>query len=116
MKITIEWFARSAGEHRAQNYIPADWLLSSLLHNLMNLTLYIHFEKSILPQNVLWIISYIQDAGRKIISKKKKCKKAKWLSEEALEIAEGRKAKKRERCTQMNAEFQRIARRDKRPS
>ena len=47
---------------------------------------------------------------------KKKCKKAKWLSEEALEIAEGRKAKKRERCTQMNAEFQRIARRDKRPS
>ena len=49
--------------------------------------------------------------------KKKKCKKAKWLSEEALQIAEKRKEVnskgERERHTQMNAEFQRIARRDK---
>ena len=46
-----------------------------------------------------------------------KCKKAKWLSEEALQVAEKRKAKdkgERERYTQLNAVFQRIARRDKR--
>ena len=49
--------------------------------------------------------------------KKKKFKKAKWLSEEALQIAEKRREAKskgeRERCTKLNAEFQRIARRDK---
>ena len=50
-------------------------------------------------------------------SKKKKCKKAKWLSEEALQIAEkGREAKgkgEKERYTHLNAEFQKIERRDK---
>ena len=46
----------------------------------------------------------------KTIPKKKKCQKAKWLSEEALQIAE--KAK-RERYTHLNAEFQKIAKRDK---
>ena len=54
----------------------------------------------------------------KTISKKKKCKKAKWLSEEALQIAEKRREAKgkgeRERYTQLNAEFQRTARRDER--
>ena len=49
--------------------------------------------------------------------KKKKCKKAKWLSEEALQIAEKRREEKgkgeKERCTHLNSEFQRIARRDK---
>ena len=52
----------------------------------------------------------------KTIPKKKKCKTAKWLSEEALQIAEKRKAKGRgekERYTHLNAEFQRITRRDK---
>ena len=53
----------------------------------------------------------------KIIPKKKKCKKAKWLSEEALQIAEKRTEVKskgeKERYTHMNAEFQRIARREK---
>ena len=53
----------------------------------------------------------------KTIPKKKKCKKAKWLSEEALQIAvKRREAKgkgKKERYTVLNAEFQRIARRDK---
>ena len=53
----------------------------------------------------------------KTIPKIKKCKKAKWLSEEALQIAvERREAKgkgKKERYTHLNAEFQRIARRDK---
>ena len=53
----------------------------------------------------------------KTIPKKKKCKKAKWLSEEALQIAVKRKEAKskreKERYTHLNAEFQRIARRDK---
>ena len=53
----------------------------------------------------------------KTILKKKKCKQAKWLSEEALQIAEKRKEAKgkgeKERYSHLNAEFQRIARRDK---
>ena len=53
----------------------------------------------------------------KTIPKKKKCKKAKWLFEEALQIAEKRRETKgkeeKERYTHLNAEFQRIARRDK---
>ena len=52
----------------------------------------------------------------KTIPKKKKCKKAKWLSEEALQIAEKRREAKgkgeKERYTHLNAEFQRISRRD----
>ena len=53
----------------------------------------------------------------KIIPKKKKCKQAQWLSEEALQIAEKRRYAKgkgeKERCTHLNAEFQRIAKRGK---
>ena len=53
----------------------------------------------------------------KTIPKKKKCKKAKWLSEEALQIAENRRESKgkgeKERYTYQNAKFQRIARRDR---
>ena len=53
----------------------------------------------------------------KTIPKKKKCKKAKWLSEEALQIDEKRREAKgkgeKERYTHLNAEFQRTARRDK---
>ena len=52
-----------------------------------------------------------------MVPKKKKCKKAKWLSEEALQIVEKRREGKskgeKERYTRLNAEFQRIARRDK---
>ena len=58
----------------------------------------------------------VQEIGSKTIPKKKKCKKAKWLSEEALQIAVKREAKNRgekERYTHLNAEFQRKARRDK---
>ena len=59
----------------------------------------------------------VQEAVIKTIHKKKKCKKAKWLSEEALKIAEKRKEAKgkgeKERYTHLNAEFQRIARRNK---
>ena len=59
----------------------------------------------------------VQEARIKTIPKKKKCKKAKWLSEEALQTAmKRRKAKgkgEKERYTHLNVEFQRIARRDK---
>ena len=59
----------------------------------------------------------VQESGSKTSPNKKKCKKAKWLSEEALEIAVKRREAKskgeKERYTHMNAEFQRIARRDK---
>ena len=59
----------------------------------------------------------VQETGRKSIPKKKKCKKAKWLSEVALPIAVKRREVKskgeKERYTHLNAEFQRIARRDK---
>ena len=59
----------------------------------------------------------VQEIGIKTISKKKKCKKAKWLSEEALQIAvkrgEAKSKGEKERYFHLNAEFQRIARRDK---
>ena len=67
----------------------------------------------------LWteVCDIVQDAGIKNIPMKKKCKKAKWRSEEALQIAEKRREAKgkgeKERYTHLNAEFQRIARRDK---
>ena len=67
----------------------------------------------------LWteVHDIVQETGIKIIPKKKKCKKAKWLSEEALQIAEKRREAKskgeKERYKHLNAEFQRIARRDK---
>ena len=67
----------------------------------------------------LWteVRDIVQEAVIKTIPKKKKCKKAKWFSEEALQTAvKRREAKgkgKRERYTHLNAEFQRIARRDK---
>ena len=59
----------------------------------------------------------VQEAVIKTIPKKKKCKKAKWLSDEALQMAEKRREAKgkgeKERYTHLNAEFQGIARRDK---
>ena len=59
----------------------------------------------------------VQEAGIKIIPKEKKCKKAKWFSEEALQIAVKRREVKskgeKEKYTHLNAEFQRTARRDK---
>ena len=59
----------------------------------------------------------VQETGSKITPKKKKYKKAKWLSEEALKIAKKRREAKgkgkKERYTHLNAEFQRIARSDK---
>ena len=62
----------------------------------------------------------LQEAVIRIIPMKKKCKKAKWLFEEVLQIAEKRREAKskgeKERYKLLNAEFQRIARRDKKPS
>ena len=71
-----------------------------------------------LPEE-LWMEVHdtVQEAVITNIPRKNKCKKAKWLSEEALQIAEKRREAKgkgeNERYTQLNAEFQRIARRDK---
>ena len=67
----------------------------------------------------LWteVLGIVQETGIKTIPTEKKCKKAKWLSGEALQIAEKRKEMKskgeKERYTHLNAQFQRIARRDK---
>ena len=67
----------------------------------------------------LWmeVLDIVQEAGIKTIPKEKKCKKAKWLSEEALQIVVKRREVKgkgeKERYPHLNAEFQRIAKRDK---
>ena len=67
----------------------------------------------------LWteVCDTVQEAGIKTIPKEKKCRKAKWLSEEALQIAVKRREMnskgEKERYKHLNAEFQRIARRDK---
>ena len=67
----------------------------------------------------LWteVHNIVQEAANKTIPKKKKSKKAKWLSEETLQTADERGGAKgkgeRERYTQLNAEFQRIAKQDK---
>ena len=67
----------------------------------------------------LWmeVLDIVQETGIKTISNKKNCKKVYWLSEEALEIALKRREVKskgeKERYTHLNADFQRIARRDK---
>ena len=66
----------------------------------------------------LWmeVHDIVQETVIKTIPKKKKCKKARWLSEEALQIAEKRKMKgkgEKERYTHLNAKYQRVARRDK---
>ena len=70
----------------------------------------------------LWneVCDIVQETRIKTFPKKKKYKKAKWLSEEALQIAEKRREAKsqgeKERCTHLNADFLRIARRDKKAS
>ena len=70
----------------------------------------------------LWteVCNIVQEAMTKTIPKERKCKKAKWLSEKALQIPEksraGKGKEEREKYTHLNAEFQRIARRDRKPS
>ena len=69
--------------------------------------------------NELWmeVCDIVRETGIKTIPKKNKCKKAKWVSEEALQksvkIREAKSKGEKERYTHLNAEFQRIARRDK---
>ena len=66
------------------------------------------------PDEIWMDVHIVQETGNKTIPKKNKCKKAKWLSEEALQIPVKREAKnkgEKERYTHLNAEFQRIARR-----
>ena len=70
----------------------------------------------------LWmeVHDIVQETGVKIIPKKKKCKKAKWLPEKALEIAVKRREVKnkgeKERYSHLNAKFQRMARKVRKPS
>ena len=71
-----------------------------------------------MPQEVqMEVHNIVEEAVTKTIPKKKKCKKAKWLSEEALQTAEERREAKSkgepDRYIQLNAEFQRRAKRDK---
>ena len=94
------------------NQIPCDYTVE-VANKCKGLDL-----KDRLPEE-LWMEFHdiVQEAVIKTIPKKKKCKTAKWLSEEALQIAEKRREAKgkgkKERQTQLNVEFQRIARRDK---
>ena len=83
-------------------------------------TFFLNTGKNLSPFHaILGFHNIIQEVEIKTIPKKKKCKEAKWLSEEALQIAEKRREAKgkgeKERYIHLNAEFQRIARRDKKP-
>ena len=72
-----------------------------------------------MPEELWTEVRDIQKAVIKTIPKQKKCKKAKWLSDEVLQIAEKRREAKgkgeKERYVQLNVEFQRTSRRDKKP-
>ena len=72
-----------------------------------------------MPEELWTEVRDIQKAVIKTIPKKKKCKKAKWLSDEVLQIAEKRREAKgkgeKERYVQLNVEFQRTSRGDKKP-
>ena len=85
-----------------------DWWVIKSRTRLSDFTFTLHFCDT------------VQEAVIKTIPKKKKCKKAKWLSEEALQVAVKRREAKgkgeKERYTHLNAEFQRIARRERKPS
>ena len=94
------------------NQIPCDYIVE-----VTNRFKRLDLVDRVLEELQMEVHDSVQEAVTKTISKEKKCKKAKWLSEEALQIAEERRKVtgkgKRERYTQLNVEFQRIARRDK---
>ena len=77
------------------------------------------YDRSDRVPDELWtdVHDIVQETGIETIPMEKKCKKAKWLSEEALQIAvkrrEAKSKREKERCTHLNAEFQRTAWRDK---
>ena len=77
----------------------------------------LHLTERVLDELWTEVCDIVQETGIMSIPKKKKCKKAKWLSEEALQIAvksrEGKGKGEKGRYSHLNAEFQRIARRDK---
>ena len=79
--------------------------------------LHLNLIDRVLEEPWMEVHDIVQEAMIKAIPKKKKCKKAKWLSEEALQISEKRREAngkgEKERYTHLNAEFLRIARRDK---
>ena len=94
--------------------------ISSFSHSIIFLSFFaLITEEGFLVCDELWteVRDIVQEAVINTIPKEKKCKKAKWLSEEALQIAVKRREAKnkgeKERYTHLNAEFQRIARRDK---
>ena len=80
----------------------------------------LHLINRVLDELWTEVHDIVRETGSKTIPKKKKCRKAKWLSEEALQTAVKRREVKskgeKERDKHLNAEFQRIARRDKKPS
>ena len=94
------------------NQIPCDYTVE-VRNRFKGLDLIDKVPEELLKE----VCDIAQKAGIKTISKAKKCKKAKWLSEEALQIAVNRREPKdngeKERYTHLNAEFQGIARRDK---
>ena len=75
---------------------------------------------SYLKTGSLYLSTIVQEPVTRTVPKKKKCKRAKWLFEEALQIAEkrggGKDKEERERYTQFNSEFQRAARERRKPS
>ena len=77
------------------------------------------YVASYLKTGCLYLSIIVQEPVTRTVPNKKKCKRAKWLSEEALQIAEKRRGVKdkeeRERYTQLNAEFQRTAREIRKP-
>ena len=95
-----------------QNQIPYDYTVD-VRNRFKGLDLIDRVPEELWPE----VCDIVQEAVIKTIPKKKKCKKAKWLSEEALQIAVKRRKVKgkgeKERYTHLNAESQRISRRDK---
>ena len=98
---------------------PFRYVLSQILYTVDMTNRFKELDmKGRVPEE-LWmeVRDTVQETGIKTIPRKKKCKKTKWLSEEALQIAVKRREAKskgeKERYTHLNAEFQRIARRDK---
>ena len=94
------------------NQIPYDYTVE-VINRFKGLDLIDRVPKELWTE----VRGIVQETGIKTIPKKKKCKKGKWLSEKALQIAEKRRETKskgeKERYTHLNAEFRRTARRDK---
>ena len=121
------WFRLWTSYYQIQTYIEESrekhltiqvWPTSNPVQLYNGSDKYVEGMRSYRVPEELWTeVRDIIQAVIKTIPKKKKCKKAKWLSEEALQIAETWREEKnkgeKERYTHLNAEFQRIARRDK---